>query len=213
MENQNESQVIAIQMPKNATPKCKLEICKMYEKALNSMSSNKISEIAMSLPLGKFKVTPYTQHVSLDRLKVVIQRVGDFNDVPLPVYKTKGSSGLDLHACIEEDFIFLKPGCRQVISAGFCISIPEGYEAQIRPRSGLALNHGISVLNSPGTLDSDYRGIVGVILINHGNKEFKIERGMRIAQIVIQPVIQVYLDEGIVDETERGAGGFGHTGH
>lgn len=126
-------------------------------------------------------------------------------------YATMGSSGFDLHARLSEP-ITLFPGERQLIPAGFKIEIPYGYEAQIRPRSGLALKHGITVLNSPGTIDSDYRGEVGVILINHGDNPYAIHPYDRIAQMVIARVELCELWLGDLSETERGENGFGHTG-
>jgi len=135
--------------------------------------------------------------------------------LPIPHAMTGGSAGIDLAASIEEPVI-INPGDYRLIPAGIVIGLPRGYEAQIRPRSGLALNSGITVLNSPGTIDSDYRGEVGVILINHGKKPFKVEGGMRIAQLVfsrvekVEPVEVMSMEE--LQDTERGGGGFGHTG-
>lgn len=132
----------------------------------------------------------------------------------LPAYETPGSAGMDLRAAIGADEILtLEPGARVLVPTGLKIALEPGFEAQIRPRSGLALKHGITTLNSPGTIDSDYRGELGVILINHGQKAFEIKRGERIAQMVIarheQAVIDVVTD---LDTTERGEGGFGSTG-
>ena len=131
---------------------------------------------------------------------------------PLPKYATPQSAGMDLRANIEEAFT-LKPLERKLVPTGLFISLPEGYEAQVRPRSGLALKHGITVLNTPGTVDADYRGEVGVVLVNLSNEPFTVEPGERIAQMVIAKHEQadfVVVDE--LDETERGAGGYGHTG-
>ena len=131
---------------------------------------------------------------------------------PLPKYATPQSAGMDLRANIEEAFT-LKPLERKLVPTGLFISLPEGYEAQVRPRSGLALKHGITVLNTPGTVDADYRGEVGVVLVNLSNEPFTVEPGERIAQMVIAKHEQadfVVVDE--LDETERGAGGSGHTG-
>jgi len=149
---------------------------------------------------------------------VNIQRIGSV-EVPLPKYQTDGSAGFDLHAAIEKPLSlypkFLIPNELNwyLIPAGFSIEIPPGYEGQIRPRSGLALKHGISVVNSPGTIDSDYRGPIGVIIINHGTEVFTINPLDRIAQMVISPVVQAHfvMVESLTD-TERGAGGFGSTG-
>ncbi|MFT4343274.1 MAG: dUTP diphosphatase [Candidatus Woesearchaeota archaeon] len=128
----------------------------------------------------------------------------------IPTYAKKGDAGVDLTAV--EKYV-LKPGERTLIATGLRIALPDGYEAQIRPRSGLALKHGISIVNSPGTIDAGYRGDIGIIIINHGNSEFVVEQGMRIAQMVIKQVEQAVFEEcESLDETERGSGGFGHTG-
>ena len=128
----------------------------------------------------------------------------------LPAYQTKGSAGMDI--CSNEEVV-LYAGSRQAIGTGLYLEIPEGYEVQVRSRSGLAIKNGISVLNSPGTIDSDYRGEVGVILTNEGTEDFLIQKGDRIAQLVLQPVIQMELIEAEeLNETERGTGGFGSTG-
>lgn len=130
----------------------------------------------------------------------------------LPSYETSGSAGLDLRANLEQS-VGLFPGQRKLIPTGLFIELPEGYEAQIRPRSGLALKYGVTVLNSPGTIDADYRGEIMVNLINHGSECFIIENSMRIAQMVISKVEQVtFLSVESLDDTERGAGGHGHTG-
>jgi len=133
-------------------------------------------------------------------------------DLPLPCYETTGSSGMDLVACVEGE-VLLKPGEVSLVPTGLFISLPLGYEAQVRPRSGLAAKHAVTVVNTPGTIDADYRGEVQVILGNVGKEPFTIRRGMRIAQMVIQKVIRanlVVVEE--LDGTARGAGGFGHTG-
>ena len=130
----------------------------------------------------------------------------------LPAYATKQSAGMDLRANIEEAFE-LKPLERRLVPTGLYMALPEGYEAQVRPRSGLALKHGITVLNTPGTIDADYRGEVGAVLVNLSNEPFSIEPGERIAQMVIAKYEQVELEEvEMLDETERGAGGYGHSG-
>jgi len=146
-------------------------------------------------------------------LKVRISRVDStINDIPLPSYATEGSSGMDIYAAVENN-VTLKKGKTVLIPTGFYIEVPRGYEAQVRPRSGLALKYGITVLNTPGTIDSDYRGEVKIILSNFGNEDFIIRRGDRIAQLVIAPVAKVVWDEvETLESTERGAGGFGHTG-
>ncbi len=131
---------------------------------------------------------------------------------PLPVYETKASAGVDLRANLS-DVIILKPLGRTLVKTGIFIEIPEGYEAQVRPRSGLALKKGITVLNSPGTIDADYRGEIGVILINLSNEDFVIENGERIAQLVFSSVEQAqWLEVETLTETHRGEGGFGSTG-
>jgi dUTP pyrophosphatase len=132
----------------------------------------------------------------------------------LPAYETKGAAGMDLRAAVEDGAtLTLAPGKRALVPTGFIFEIPEGFEAQIRPRSGLAFKHGITCLNSPGTIDSDYRGEVHALLINLGEEPFEITRGMRIAQMVIAPVTQVRVAEiAEISETARGAGGFGSTG-
>lgn len=132
----------------------------------------------------------------------------------LPSYETSGSAGMDLRAAVPEDRpLLLLPGRRALVPSGLIFEIPQGYEAQIRPRSGLALKNGITCLNTPGTIDSDYRGEVKVILINLGDDDFYVERGMRIAQIVVAPVVQLDVEERQhASETVRGVGGFGSTG-
>jgi dUTP pyrophosphatase len=145
-------------------------------------------------------------------LAVPVVRLPHADGLELPAYATDHSAGLDLLAAVAEP-VTLAPGQRALIPTGLAIALPEGFEAQVRPRSGLALKHGIGVLNSPGTIDADYRGEVGVILINHGDRPFVVERGMRVAQMVVLPVPRVRLMEvDELDETARGSGGFGHTG-
>jgi len=132
----------------------------------------------------------------------------------LPAYETAGAAGMDLRAAVDaEDTLVLRPGKRALVPTGFVFEIPEGFEAQIRPRSGLAFKHGITCLNTPGTIDSDYRGEVKVLLINLGDEDFAITRGMRIAQVVLAPVTQMRASEGTdTTATARGTGGFGSTG-
>lgn len=145
-------------------------------------------------------------------LKIYVKRLNKSNPVPLPRYMTEGSSGMDLFASLKEDII-LEPGDRRLIPTGISLAIPEGFEGQIRPRSGLALQKGIGILNGPGTIDSDYRGEIGVLLINFGKEPFIIRNGDRIAQLVISRVFRPILTE--VDElpsSDRQEGGFGHTG-
>ena len=143
-------------------------------------------------------------------VKILIKRIS--SKVTLPQYKTIGSSGMDISAFIEDEII-IKPSDKKIIPTGIKLKIPRGYEIQIRPRSGLAANNDITVLNTPGTIDSDYRGEIKVILFNHGKKIFKVENGLRIAQMVLCPVIEAKLFEAeIIEETERGEGCFGSTG-
>ncbi len=132
----------------------------------------------------------------------------------LPAYQSEGAAGFDIHAAVPADApLALASGEREMIPAGFAVAVPEGYELQIRPRSGLAMRHGVTVLNAPGTVDSDYRGEVMVLLINLGSKAFRITRGERIAQGVVAPVMRALLSEvETLPETARGSGGFGSTG-
>lgn len=143
---------------------------------------------------------------------VRVSRVPGTEDLPLPAYETSGAAGMDLRAAIDGALI-LQPGERKAIPTGIIIALPTGFEAQVRPRSGLALRHGVGCINSPGTIDSDFRSECRVILINHGQEPFTLQRGDRIAQLVVAPVAQVTWEETrTLDETERGGGGFGHTG-
>ena len=145
-------------------------------------------------------------------IEIKITRCESAKDLPLPSYATDGSSGLDLHANISSS-ITLKPMARELVATGIFLALPNGFEAQVRPRSGLAIKNGITVLNTPGTVDSDYRGEIRVIMINLSKEDFIIERKMRIAQMVIQPVIKANLTlVKNLDETKRGKGGFGSTG-
>ena len=145
---------------------------------------------------------------------VRVERLPHADGLPLPAYETSGSAGMDLRAALADDApLTLAPGARALVPTGLKIALEPGYEAQVRPRSGLALKHGLTCLNSPGTVDSDYRGEVGVILINHGQEPFVIRRGERIAQMVIARHEQAEMIEvDSLDETARGAGGFGSTG-
>jgi dUTP pyrophosphatase len=143
-----------------------------------------------------------------------IVRLRHSEGLPLPAYESAGAAGMDLRAAVPEDRpILLLPGKRALVPTGFIVEIPAGFEAQVRPRSGLALKHGITCLNTPGTIDSDYRGEVMVLLVNHGEDDFEISRGMRIAQMIVAPVTQIAIEErSLSSETARGAGGFGSTG-
>ena len=148
----------------------------------------------------------------MKKVELLIQVREDCKDVPLPKYMSEHASGMDLCAAVTEPVV-LNPGERYLVPAGFHMALPPGYEAQVRPRSGLAIKHGIIVVNAPGTIDADYRGEVKVILANIGDEPFTVNRGDRVAQMVIQPVMQADLqavDE--LPESERGHGGFGHTG-
>jgi dUTP pyrophosphatase len=149
---------------------------------------------------------------ALDKVKIKVKRMSVFNDIALPEYESEGSSGMDLRALVDDEII-LEPGEIRLISTGLAISVPCGYEAQIRPRSGLALKHGIGMVNSPGTIDSDYRGEIGIIVINWGKEPFVVKRGDRIAQMVISKVYKAEMvDVEDLDLTQRGEGGFGHSG-
>ncbi|MFI4935054.1 MAG: dUTP diphosphatase [Caulobacterales bacterium] len=146
--------------------------------------------------------------------QVAVVRLPHGEGLPLPAYETAHAAGMDLRAAVPQDApLTLRPGDRAAVPTGLCMAIPPGFEGQVRPRSGLALRSGITCLNSPGTVDADYRGEVMLILINHGEDDFVIRRGDRIGQLLIAPVIQAALVEvSALDETERGAGGFGSTG-
>jgi dUTP pyrophosphatase len=146
-------------------------------------------------------------------MKISFKRLSHGEGLPLPAYQTAGSAGMDLHAAIEADCTIAR-GARQFLPCGFSLAIPAGFEGQVRSRSGLALKHGIAVLNSPGTIDSDYRGELAVVLVNHGDAPFVVSRGMRIAQLVIARVEHAEWTEVTeLPDTDRGHGGYGHTGH
>jgi len=150
----------------------------------------------------------------MDRIRVSITRLAHGESVPLPAYKTEGAAGMDIAAAVPEDApLTIRPGARAAVPTGFQIALPEGYEGQVRPRSGLAREHGVTIANAPGTIDSDYRGEVTVVLVNLGERPFVVRRGMRIAQLVVARVTIVDLIESdALDATERGDGGFGSTG-
>ena len=147
--------------------------------------------------------------------KIAVRRLSHAEGRPLPAYETSGSAGMDLRAAVSEAApMVLKPGARAMVPTGMCWAIPHGFEVQVRPRSGLAAMAGVTCLNTPGTIDSDYRGEVKVILINLGEEDFTIRRGDRIAQMVVAPMAQAaWIEVDSLDETARGAGGFGSTGH
>ena len=146
-------------------------------------------------------------------VEVLVRRARQRDDaLPLPSYESDGAAGLDLRADIDQT-VAIDPGCRALIPTGLVIELPYGYEAQIRPRSGLALRHGVTLLNAPGTVDADYRGEIQVILVNLGEELFEVRRGDRIAQMVVAPVSRVsWQEQQSLSVTKRGSGGFGHTG-
>ena len=149
----------------------------------------------------------------MSQVTVAVERIPGTEDLPLPAYATAGSAGLDLYAALEHEDLKLPPGHRALIPTGIKLAIPPGYEGQVRPRSGTAWKRGLGMVNSPGTIDSDFRGEVQVILINWSDEDQVIRRGDRIAQLVIAPVARVdMVEETHLDLTERGDGGFGHTG-
>ena len=148
----------------------------------------------------------------MKKIVIKIKRKESAKDLPVPVYATTGSSGVDLYADVEDN-VTLSPGDIKLISCGIYVSIPSGYEAQVRPRSGLSLKHGVTLVNTPGTIDADYRGLINLIITNLGKEDFIITRGLRLAQMIIQEVIQAeFLEVDELDETVRAHGGFGHTG-
>jgi len=147
----------------------------------------------------------------MEEIRIAIQKLAGCEDISLPQYMTEHSAGMDIYAAVEKDETIL-PGQRKMIPTGIAIALPVGYEAEIRPRSGLAVKNGVTLVNSPGTIDADYRGEIGIIMINHGEKPFVIRRGDRIAQMIVHQVCRVSwsaCDE--LDVTSRGNGGFGHT--
>lgn len=146
-----------------------------------------------------------------ETLRVAIQRMPGQEDMDLPRYMTTAAAGMDLHAAVESDIV-IHPGQRCLLPTGIAVALPEGFEAQIRPRSGLAVKYGVTLLNAPGTIDADYRGEIKIIVINHGGEPFTVRRGDRVAQMVIQRVVNVTWDVSeYLDCTARGQGGFGHT--
>lgn len=149
-----------------------------------------------------------------DAIHVEVQVLASAHGLPLPAYQTEHAAGLDLLAAIREDApLTLLPGHRVLVPTGLMLAVPPGYEAQVRPRSGLALKHGVTLVNAPGTIDADYRGEVGVLLINHGENPFVIRRGERIAQLILAPVARAHLTVAVeLSSTARGSGGFGSTG-
>lgn len=147
----------------------------------------------------------------MEKIQIHIQKIAGSEDIPFPKYMTEQAAGMDIFAAVSADETIL-PGERRKIPTGIAIALPDGYEAQIRPRSGLAIHQGIALLNSPGTIDADYRGEIALIVINHGLEPFIVQRGMRLAQMVIQRVCQAqWIESTELDATIRGKGGFGHT--
>jgi dUTP pyrophosphatase len=147
----------------------------------------------------------------METINVQIRRIAGNEDLPLPGYMTRLAAGMDLFAAVPAEETIL-PGGRKKIPTGIVISLPEGYEAQIRPRSGLALHQGITLLNAPGTIDADYRGEIALIVVNFGDAPFVVKRGARLAQMVVQKICRVqWVESTQLDETPRGTGGFGHT--
>jgi len=148
-----------------------------------------------------------------EKIKLKIKTLPSADGLPLPEYQSKHASGVDLMAAVAGEVV-IEPGKWSLVPTGLSVEIPDGYEAQIRPRSGLALKHGISLVNTPGTIDADYRGEIGIILINFGASDFVVKRGDRIAQMVIAPVVRAEIEVvEALSETRRNDGGFGHTGH
>ncbi|MXO65087.1 dUTP diphosphatase [Altericroceibacterium endophyticum] len=148
--------------------------------------------------------------INAETVPVQIKRLPNGEGLALPAYATSGAAGMDV---VSAEDVTISPGQRHPVASGFAMAIPEGYEIQVRPRSGLAFKHAITVPNTPGTIDSDYRGELKILLINHGSEDFAIHRGDRVAQLVLAPVTQARWDEvETLDETERGTGGFGSTG-
>ena len=147
----------------------------------------------------------------MEKIEAFIQKISGNDDIPLPRYMTNQAAGMDIFAAVIEEEIIL-PGQRKKIPTGIKIALPEGYEAQIRPRSGLAINQGITLLNSPGTIDADYRGEIALIVINLGEEPFIVKRGMRLAQMIIQKICRLdWVETTELTNTSRGSGGFGHT--
>ncbi len=147
----------------------------------------------------------------MEKVTVTIQRLPGNEDLPLPRYMTEHAAGLDVFAAVGQE-VSIFPGQREMIPTGLAIALPEGYEAQIRPRSGIAWKHGVTLVNAPGTIDADYRGEIGILLINHGDLPFVVHRGDRIAQMIVQRVCRVQWDvHPELSPTGRGDGGFGHT--
>jgi dUTP pyrophosphatase len=152
------------------------------------------------------------QEMTVEEIRISIRRLPGHEDIPFPRYMTEKSAGMDIYAAVAQEEV-IPPGERRMIPTGIMMAIPEGYEAQIRPRSGLAIKDGITLINAPGTIDADYRGEVNLLLVNHGSRPYLVKRGDRIAQMVVHRVCRVLWDPShALDRTSRGSGGFGHTG-
>jgi dUTP pyrophosphatase len=148
----------------------------------------------------------------VNEISVEVMRLPHAADLPMPAYQSEHAAGLDLVAAVAQTGVSIAPGAAAIVPTGIAIALPVGFEAQVRPRSGLAAKHGVTVLNSPGTIDADYRGEIAVVLINHGRAAFSVTRGMRVAQLVVAPVTRVRIREtASLDQTTRGSGGFGST--
>ena len=147
-----------------------------------------------------------------EKIKVLVKRMPHGQDLPMPGYMSEQAAGMDLYAAVTDDYL-LQPGEFKLVPTGIAIALPPGFEGQIRPRSGLAINYGVTLLNTPGTIDADYRGEIKLILINLGKNEYRLKRGERVAQLIIQAISRVSMDEvDNLPQTFRGEGGFGHTG-
>ena len=179
----------------------------------DSETTPKVTEVTATIVTNEPSIKIDNSAASVKPM-IAVEKLPHFGDLDLPKYETEQSAGMDLRAALKNgEFIDILPGRRALVPTGLKIALPPGFEAQIRPRSGLALKNGITCLNSPGTIDADYRGEVGIILINHGWEAFRIARGDRIAQMVIAPVTQAaWFEVDGLDKTERGEGGFGSTG-
>jgi dUTP pyrophosphatase len=167
--------------------------------------------VGMTLPGSSMGLSDCPGDYDMEEIRVPIQKRPDCEDIPLPRYMTANAAGMDICAAVKGD-ITVGPGERVLVPTGIRVAIPEGYEAEIRPRSGLAIHHGVTLLNSPGTIDADYRGDIGVIMINLGQSSFTIKRGDRIAQMVVRRISRVaWRESNELSVSERGQGGFGHT--
>lgn len=186
-----------------------------FKRAIDEQSCHDTDNVASDASfrqIGIPIVLPYHVAMSSNTIHVAIEMLEGQSDIPLPAYQSEHAAGMDVCAAVQET-LSIEPGKIALVPAGFRMAVPIGYEAQIRPRSGLAVKQGISMPNTPGTIDADYRGEVKVPLINHGSEPFLVQRGMRIAQMIIKPVPRVQLEVvSKLDDTARGEGGFGHTG-